>query len=60
MDTKMLLEKVGKRNDETERRIYYLEWHLTGFPHHGGRPFTFASDDALPSGVILNGDKNAV
>ena len=26
-------------------------------PHHGYRSFTFASDDALPSGVILNGEK---
>ncbi|MBS6714306.1 MAG: hypothetical protein KH231_02385 [Dialister sp.] len=24
-------------------------------PHYGSRSFTFASDDALPSGVILNG-----
>ena len=56
----MLCEKNGKRNSETERRIYDLEWHLTGFPHHGGRPFTFASDDALPSAVILSEDKNAL
>jgi len=28
-----------------------------GLPYHGHRPFTFASDDALPSGVILNGVK---
>ena len=28
------------------------------FPHHGNRSFTFASDDALPSFVILNGGKN--
>ena len=57
---RMLCGKDGKRDGDTEWRIYYLEWHLTGFPHHGGRPFTFASDDALPSFVILNGGKNAV
>ena len=28
-----------------------------GLPYHGHRHFTFASDDALPSGVILNGEK---
>ena len=28
-----------------------------GLPYHGHRHFTFASDDALPSGVILNGAK---
>ncbi|WP_288877102.1 hypothetical protein [uncultured Dialister sp.] len=28
-----------------------------GLPYHGHRHFTFASDDALPSGVILNGGK---
>lgn len=41
----MPCEKDGKWNDETERRIYYLEWHLTGFPHHGNRSFTFIQDD---------------
>ena len=56
----MPCEKDGKWNDETERRIYDLEWHLPGFPPHGGRPFTFASDDALPSAVILSEDKNAL
>ncbi len=28
-----------------------------GLPYHGHRPFTFISDDALPSPVILNGAK---
>ena len=28
-----------------------------GLPYHGHRPFTFISDDALPSPVILNGEK---
>ena len=28
-----------------------------GLPYHGHRPFTFASDDALLSGFILNGAK---
>ena len=31
-----------------------------GLPYHGHRHFTFASDDALPSGVILNGGENAL
>ena len=30
-----------------------------GLPYHGHRP-SFASDDALPSGVILNGGENAL
>ena len=28
---RMLCGKDGKRNDDTEWRIYYLEWHLTVF-----------------------------
>ena len=29
-------------------------------PHHGYRSFTFVQDDALPSLIILNGDKNTL
>ena len=36
---------------------YGLRMTSYGLPYHGHRHFTFASDDALPSGVILNGAK---
>ena len=64
------MEKTGNgtmtRSEEsiTLMTAYRLSHHSYRFftalrmtSYHGHRHFTFASDDALPSGVILNGAK---
>ena len=68
MDARMLFEKDGKRNSDTEWRIYYSDDVLPSSSPRVYRSFTFVQDDdwrfphydALPSPVILNEDKNAV
>ena len=64
----MLFEKDGKRNSNTEWRIYYADDTLPSSSPRVYKSFTFVQDndwrfphyDALPSPVILNEDKNAV
>ena len=65
---RMLFEKDGKRNSNTEWRIYYSDDVLPSSSPRVYKSFTFVQDDdwrfphydALPSPVILNEDKNAV
>ena len=44
----MLFEKDGKRDSDTEWRIYYLEWHLAVFLTTVTDPSLSLQDDALP------------
>ena len=44
----MLCEKNGKRDSDTERRIYYTDDVLPSSLITGHRSFTFGQDDALP------------
>ena len=65
---RMLFEKDGKRNSNTEWRIYYSDDVLPSSSPRVYKSFTFVQDDdwrfphydALPSPVILNGDKNSI
>ena len=53
---KCRIRKQGSGNvTRSEKSITLMTSY--GLPYHGNRHFTFASDDALPSGVILNGEK---
>ena len=45
----MLFEKDGKRDSDTEWRIYYLEWHLTVFLTTIIDPSLSLQDDAFRS-----------
>ena len=45
----MLCEKNGKRDSDTERRIYYTDDVLPSSLITGNRSFTFVQDDALTS-----------
>ena len=38
----------------------FEKWIFGIFSLHDGRSFTDATDDALPSLIILNGDKNTL
>ena len=49
MDARMLFEKDGKRNSNTEWRIYYLEWHLAVFLTTVTDPSLSLQDDAFRS-----------
>ena len=48
VEVKMLCEKNGKRDSDTERRIYYTDDVLPSSLITGNRSFTFVQDDALP------------
>lgn len=53
----MLCEKAGKRqHDISEESIILMTPYR--LPHHGNRSFTDATDDVLPSAVILSRSKN--
>ena len=49
----MLCEKNGKRDSDTERRIYYTDDVLPSSLITGNRSFTFVQDDALPIFLTL-------
>ena len=40
--------------------VKFEKWIFGIFSLHDGRSFTFVQDDALPSLIILNGDKNTL
>ena len=46
VEVKMLCEKNGKRDSDTERRIYYTDDVLPSSLITGNRSFTFVQDDA--------------
>jgi len=48
VEVRMLCEKNGKRDSDTERRIYYTDDVLPSSLITGNRSFTFVQDDALP------------